>query len=326
MSLFAPSYYASFRCIAGDCRHSCCIGWEIDIDPDTLTRYNALPPRERKAILSHTATEKGCTSFRLTADERCPFLTSDGLCRLILSHGEGILCDICREHPRFYNSFSDRTEVGLGLCCEAAAELILTHPEPFGLVCIENDTSDENGVTDPFEADFFSERSDVFRILCDRTLPLSARINRLTKRYSLSLAAIYESDRRWQRVYRNLERLDPAWDDALTAWERASLPASGIADPIFESAAEQLIAYFLYRHLADAICDGRYPERVAFALLSTHVICSVAAARSGTPDPDTLIDTARAYSAEVEYDEENVDAILCELGSSPIPCPGYPIA
>ncbi|MBQ8382749.1 MAG: flagellin lysine-N-methylase [Clostridia bacterium] len=317
MPLFVPAYYPAFRCIAGDCQHSCCIGWEIDIDPVTLARYNALPPRERKEILSHTVTQKGCTSFRLTGDERCPFLTDGGLCRLILAHGDGILCDICREHPRFYNSFSDRTEAGVGLCCEAAARLILTDPEPFHLICIENDASDENAVTDPFEADFFSERSDVFRILCDRSLPLSERIDGLLARYSLSRAAIYESDRRWQKIYRSLERLDPAWDAALSAWENASLPASGITEPLIESAVEQLIAYFLYRHLADAICDGRFSERIAFALLSAHVICSIAIAIGGAsaiaPLIDTLIDTARAYSAEVEYDEDNVEAILSEL-------------
>ncbi len=310
MSLFAPSYYPAFRCIAGDCRHSCCVGWEIGIDPHTLARYKSLPPKERKAILSHTVTEKGCTSFRLTADERCPFLTEGGLCRLILTHGEAILCDICREHPRFYNAFAKRTEVGLGLCCEEAARLILTDPTPFRLVCMEADAG-SNAASDPFETDFFAIREELFALLCRRDLPLTARIDRLLARYSLSKRTILADDR-WQRVYRRLERLDPAWDDALTAWE---LSPSAETDPlsVWEVPAEQLVAYFLYRHLTGALTDGRYGERVAFAILSAHVICSVALARSGSPELPTLLDTARAYSAEVEYDEENVDAILEEI-------------
>ena len=36
-----PSYYPEFRCIAGACRHSCCIGWEIDIDPLTADFYKS---------------------------------------------------------------------------------------------------------------------------------------------------------------------------------------------------------------------------------------------------------------------------------------------
>ena len=42
MKLIAPDYYAHFACIAGACHHSCCIGWEIDIDSDTLHYYQQL--------------------------------------------------------------------------------------------------------------------------------------------------------------------------------------------------------------------------------------------------------------------------------------------
>lgn len=311
MTLFAPAYYPAFRCIAGNCRHNCCIGWEICIDPATLARYKALPPKERKAILSPTVTEKSRTSFRLAPDGRCPHLTRAGLCKLILSHGDGILCNVCREHPRFYNVFSDRTEVGLGLCCEEAARLILTDPEPFRLICIENEESDD-GVADPFEADFFAGRAEDFDLLGDRSLPLSRRIVRLLERHSLSYAAIYERDGHWQQIYRKLERLDPAWDGALDAWVCASPSESHETDAAWAMAIEQLIAYFLYRHLAAATVDGRYPERVAFALLSAHVIRQIAAARCPS-ELSTLIDTARAYSAEVEYDEDNVKAILRQL-------------
>lgn len=309
MKRFAPAYYPAFRCIAGDCRHSCCIGWEICIDPATLARYRALPPKQRKAILSRTVTGSDGTSFRLADGGRCSFLTENGLCQLILTHGEGILCEICREHPRFYNTFSDRIEVGLGLCCEEAARLILTSSEPFCLIALEADP-DENRLPDPFEALFFAQREESFSILSRRTLPLTERIDDLLARYSLSRAAILENDRRWQTVYRNLERLDPAWDSALTAWEQSAEPLSMPAD--WEVPTEQLIAYFLYRHSADAIDREDYPVRVAFAILSAYVICRIAAAiRPG--DLATLIDTARAYSAEVEYDEENVEAILREL-------------
>ena len=38
-----PAYYGAFHCTAGACRHNCCIGWEIDIDDKSATRYAALP-------------------------------------------------------------------------------------------------------------------------------------------------------------------------------------------------------------------------------------------------------------------------------------------
>ena len=36
-----PSYYKNFRCIGSVCTDNCCIGWEIDIDEDTLAFYRA---------------------------------------------------------------------------------------------------------------------------------------------------------------------------------------------------------------------------------------------------------------------------------------------
>ena len=50
MKLFAPKYYEDFSCIADKCRHSCCIGWEIDIDPETLAKYSALTADYAAAI------------------------------------------------------------------------------------------------------------------------------------------------------------------------------------------------------------------------------------------------------------------------------------
>ena len=42
MKLFAPDYYKYFSCIADKCGHSCCVGWEIDIDADTLEYYRSV--------------------------------------------------------------------------------------------------------------------------------------------------------------------------------------------------------------------------------------------------------------------------------------------
>ena len=40
MQILVPDYYKDFKCIADKCKHNCCIGWEIDIDDDTLEYYN----------------------------------------------------------------------------------------------------------------------------------------------------------------------------------------------------------------------------------------------------------------------------------------------
>jgi len=126
MKLIAPDYYKEFKCIASDCRHSCCIGWEIDIDEDTLALYDGTAGETGKRLQTNIERTEEGAHFRLGPDERCPFLNSEGLCDLIIGMGEESLCNICADHPRFRNYLSDRTEIGLGLCCEAAGKLILS--------------------------------------------------------------------------------------------------------------------------------------------------------------------------------------------------------
>ena len=114
-----PDYYTRFKCIAGKCRHSCCIGWEIDIDGDTYERYRNIPGEIGRRIIDNTAVNDGVASFVLGKDERGPFLNKDGLCDIILDLGEDALCQICTEHPRFHNLRGDGyIESGVGLCCE----------------------------------------------------------------------------------------------------------------------------------------------------------------------------------------------------------------
>lgn len=275
MKIITPDYYQKFKCIADRCRHSCCIGWEIEIDPLSMERYQKIP-----SIQKHIADG----SFVLDEKERCPFLNERGLCRIILEHGEEALCQICADHPRFRNFYSDRIEMGLGLCCEAAADLILSRKEPVILPDYEGSPTAE-------EQAFFAFRAKIFAHLQDRSRPIDDRLNEIA-RFDVE---------EWLPIYRKLERLDPAWDEVLNA-----LPAQREED---ELALEQLAVYFVYRHLADALEDGRLRERLLFAVLSVQMIRRLFAANPQA----SLAEIARMYSAEIEYSEENMEMLLEEL-------------
>lgn len=125
-----PPYYHRFHCVADKCRHTCCAGWEIDIDQVDLERFQQMTGPLGEKLKACIETENGYAHFRLLEGERCPFLNEKNLCEMILQYGEEAVCRICREHPRFVNEAEDHLEVGLGMCCEAAAELILTWPDP----------------------------------------------------------------------------------------------------------------------------------------------------------------------------------------------------
>lgn len=124
-----PKYYSRFACKAERCTHNCCIGWEIDIDGATAEKYESLGESIGEDIRKNTA-RSGEVSHFLMKNGRCPMLCEDNLCRIIRELGDGALCHICREHPRYYNELSKITLGGVGMSCEAAAELILSETAP----------------------------------------------------------------------------------------------------------------------------------------------------------------------------------------------------
>ena len=301
MKLIAPNYYEDFRCIADRCRHSCCIGWEIDVDEESLAKYAALPGELGEEIRTSIVTEDDCAHFRLAEHDRCPFLNEQGLCRMILGFGEDVLCQICRDHPRFVSEFTDRTEIGLGLTCEAAAQLILSQTAPLSLITLEDDGSDEE--EDEFEDYLLALRAQLLGLLEDESWTFDERLDNILDLVGTALPE--KTAQEWAEIYRSLERLDTAWDAVL---DTLTLPQKSLGSE-WDRPFISLAAYFLYRHIPAALDDGDVAVHAAFAVLSVRILRALFAA-APAQNMDTLAELARLYSSEIEYSTENTDALL----------------
>lgn len=313
MKLIAPDYYTKFKCIADRCKHSCCIGWIIDVDADTLAYYHSItgPLGER---LKKGIDESGETPhFILGEQERCPFLNRNGLCDLIIGLGEENLCQICTDHPRYRNFYSDRTEIGLGLCCEAAGDLILKRQEKMTLVVLEED-GEEEALQAPDES-LLLWREQLLQIAQDRGRTVEERASAILKAAEMTIPE--RSLVEWAEIYLKLERLETSWTDRLDELKSTDISVAPALDaPEWEIALEQLLVYFLYRQLPFALDDGEYEGRAAFCVLSYRMIrdlCRVHAVLHGSVNLDDLVEIARQYSAEIEYSDENVEALLDAL-------------
>ena len=131
MIYIKPCFYDNFKCKADKCTDNCCIGWEIDIDDETLEKYNAVSGDFGDILRANIIkSPDGSNCFKLKEKERCAFLNENNLCDIIINCGENALCDICREHPRFYEWFPGVTECGLGLSCEEVCRIILENNAP----------------------------------------------------------------------------------------------------------------------------------------------------------------------------------------------------
>ena len=246
MIVLVPDYYPRFYCTAGSCEHTCCEGWEIDIDPASMKRYLSYGgewgDRIRRCI-----SEDPAPHFVLTDGERCPLLTENNLCELILRNGEESLCQICTDHPRFRNYWSDRIEMGLGLACEAAGRLILGNGHPMKLLPAGNVTEEDDLAQEPSEEEI------------------------------------------WLREYR----------DGMLAGVKETGPAARLRE------------YLIYRNLADALYDGKIEERIRFVNIAYEKIIS---GWSGCNLED-LVQSARVFSNEYEYDDEGLEKLLRETAN-----------
>ena len=59
MQFIRPDFYDDFHCLADACRHSCCIGWEIDVDEESLDLYRRVPGDFGARLRRSISTESG---------------------------------------------------------------------------------------------------------------------------------------------------------------------------------------------------------------------------------------------------------------------------
>ena len=297
--MISPVFYSKFYCIASRCVHSCCRGWEIDVDSDTADYYNEIEGELGRKLRDNLVYDSDEYHFRLTQDERCPFLKQDGLCEVILNLGEEALCDICALHPRFFftserilvsdeangpaDTFDQEIEFGgLGLSCEEVTRLLLSED---GVLLFEDDTGDRYTIDSILDMlGYESEKGYSFKPYPDRS------------KYEIIL-----------RLFSETEPIDKFWTEMIDSYLRSTdeiVEKCREALPGFDSIRFQRIHdYILYRQL-DRLYDTGLSTIEHYADLCCEFIfiCSIM-----TGD---LPESVRRFSEQIEYSTENVDILM----------------
>ena len=348
MGIRKPDYFDRFQCIAGACSDNCCIGWEIDVDEERQQYYRTVPGELGDRLSRMIDRERGCFILQ-GKEERCPFLNRENLCDLILGLGESALCDICREHPRFYDWFPGRTEAGIGLCCEAAARLILGTQEPVRFVSADLEPEEDDMVNALFEA-----RETAISILQDRQYSVWVRlccllyylseiqngldsgspeeIHELADEYRNAEATVMDYREQFTAedgklcgdlicTLKTLEFMDPARPGQIARLEQfledpeAFLSVEQKLSELTgaeEAVYEQLAVYFIYRYFMKCRQDQDVLGKAQFTVFSVLFIRFLDLYRLNEHGILTLEDHVRdavAYSKEIEYSEENMETL-----------------
>ncbi len=294
MKIYFPSYYNSFKCIAEKCRHSCCVGWEIEIDEKTLKKYERAG---REEILGYISN--GC--IELGKGGRCPFLTDCGLCKIICELGDGFTSVICREHPRFYHRIGERIEGGIGASCEEAARIILTSDGYDTFVAVDKDGTD---APDESEIDTLAERDDIYRLLSDKSLPYRERVAKIRER--CAIPKMLHTPSEWQAIFSQLELLDESHEKIISV-------GKATAREKYFTYFERFLAYLLFRHASVASSRDNLRARIAFCLLLTEMLENSMAQKELSEAE--IADLVRIISEEIEYSEDNTAMLIFEFES-----------
>ena len=311
MLISKPSYFDSFRCIAGACPDSCCKEWDVQVDAAAAANYRSLPGPLGDRLREVLKDGDGETVMEII-NGRCPMWRADGLCRIQAELGEQALCKTCREFPRLTHDYGDFMERGLELSCPEAARIILSSkPAPMIHAEVPGDT-DPQYDTEAMEV-LKRTRQTALEIVSDSGFSVREVLALLLlygyqaqgeldgdEEQPFDPASAMDTARQFAKpgnlkdilgFFQELEILTSLWSDRL-CWP-------GI--PCFPENARNLARYFVERYWLQAVSDYDLACRVKFIVISCLVICSLGG---------SFVDTAQLYSKEIENSWENVDAIL----------------
>ncbi|MGG7214760.1 flagellin lysine-N-methylase, partial [Clostridium nigeriense] len=118
--------YHKFKCTADKCKFTCCKGWDINVDTNTYNKWrekdnlNYLLDNVR-LIKSH-----GENTYLIKKETKgeCPLLTNEGLCNIVIDHGDEYLSLTCKNFPRIENNFDYVKELTLSCSCPEVVNII----------------------------------------------------------------------------------------------------------------------------------------------------------------------------------------------------------
>lgn len=282
LSIF-PKFYKNFLCKADKCKHSCCKGWEIDIDEETAGKYLAMTGELGAEIRQNIGKNEDSYFFKLTEDERCPFLQKNGLCKIILNIGEENICEICTMHPRFFTMIDDVELCGVGLSCEKTCELLLGDEK--ALVFYIEDTEEELSF------------SEVLAVI---------GLNLPNEMQEFSLAVNAENINKVLEIMAKTEPIDENWSKELSIMQdmdNVELKAKEYLENSDKNILNKIYQYILYRQL-ERLVDIDIEALINYAQYSILFIIL------HTMISKELGESVRRWSEQIEYDTDNVDLIL----------------
>lgn len=271
MKIVKPTFYKNFKCIAGDCPDSCCQGWEVDADSDSLEYYktldNSLEIKKRiDSVLSKDEFDN--TIFTLAPKKRCPFLNDENLCDMHIAIGGEHTPYTCRTFPRFIYDFGATREIGISFSCPVASDMMY-NTESFDF---ETEVNSDLPTLNDIDAEkyflLYKGRAEAYEIAKDKNKSIRERLNDLLDLGVLLQEKLFPYDEggddiAFFDVFKNPELINPEWKEKV---ENFSLKQVSDAQ-----SNENILMYFLYKYLMQAVYDDDALSKIKMAVLGVLI-------------------------------------------------------
>ena len=271
MKIVKPTFYKNFKCIAGDCPDSCCQGWEVDADSDSLEYYKTLDDsleikKRIDSVLSKDEFDN--TIFTLAPKKRCPFLNDENLCDMHIAIGGEHTPYTCRTFPRFIYDFGATREIGISFSCPVASDMMY-NAESFDF---ETDINSDLPTLNDIDAEkyflLYKGRAEAYKIAKDKNKSIRERLNDLLDLGVLLQEKLFPYDEggddiAFFDVFKNPELINPEWKEKV---ENFSLKQ--VSDT---QSNENILIYFLYKYLMQAVYDDDALSKIKMAVLGVLI-------------------------------------------------------
>ena len=335
-----PKFYDSFKCLGGNCPHTCCQGWGVDIDKNTLARYKNVDGLYGAKLKQILANHK--QFFKVGSS--CPFLDKDGLCDIQKNLGESYLCDVCKKFPRVEYTYGNVVEHNLSPACIAVAEMILND----GMELIEKDTDKIISTYSTFDTKFYPYMIKARNLIFEALNTLSfdnavmyilnfgeylqghfrvySKLDEVIDSYKQKMGSFNESFSgkvsqkcmiKTIKEYLKLDMLTPYIKDKLMAALKliydGRIKTKDVVD-LFNKYRDvnqfrNLTNYYIYKYFLRSVYDYSMCSRIKFSVYTTFVLILLTlfeSYTSGHIDKNAIAKNLEMMSREIEHNEDNI--------------------
>ncbi len=312
-----PNYYNEFSCIADKCEATCCAGWQIVVDEESLKKYKKVTGNFKQRIKDGVDFKEGV--FYQNPGKRCAFLNEQNLCDMYTALGEDAFCETCRRYPRHIEEFENVREFTLSASCPEAARILLAQTEPVRFYEVEIDAEEEEfDDYDPMVYEKLLEaRGEMLKFLQNRSIPVKERATGLwdfiqifqeemdegtlfadeaiyEKLIPRNPETSYEEAKALFGLLHNLELLAEEWEDTLNeaeellygkgakAYEEIKADFAVWINTNFSDwdiIQEQLLVYFITTYFCGAVYDEYVASKVKMSVCSVFYLEELATAQ-----------------------------------------------